>query len=107
MAKQHTYSVQGSHKGLNYRLWSFIFVALVGIILCLPSFTDINGRKIALGLDLQGGLNLLLGIKTQEAIKARFSSLASQIVFDTKKEKFDYPALKNFFGCCFEQYHLL
>lgn len=96
MAKQHTYSVQGSHKGLNYRLWSFIFVALVGIILCLPSFTDINGRKIALGLDLQGGLNLLLGIKTQEAIKARFSSLASQIVFDTKKENILIDNLKVF-----------
>ncbi|MCX2717235.1 protein translocase subunit SecD [Helicobacter sp. MIT 21-1697] len=96
MAKQHIHSAQGTHKGLNYRLWSFIFAALVGIALCLPTFTDINGRKIALGLDLQGGLNLLLGIKTQEAIKARFSSLASQIVFDTKKENILIDNLKVF-----------
>lgn len=73
-------------QGFNYRLWSLIAAAVLGIALCLPSFTDIQGRKISLGLDLQGGLNLLLGVKTEEAIKARFSSLASQIVFDTKKE---------------------
>lgn len=73
-------------QGFNYRLWSLIVAAVLGIALCLPSFTDIQGRKISLGLDLQGGLNLLLGVKTEEAIKARFSSLASQIVFDTKKE---------------------
>ena len=45
-----------------------------GIALCLPSFTDIQGRKISLGLDLQGGLNLLLGVKTDEAIKKIFFS---------------------------------
>lgn len=83
MAKAH---IQPQHKGFNYRLWSLIVATIVGIILCLPSFTDIQGRKISLGLDLQGGLNLLLGVKTEEAIKARFSSLASQIVFETKKE---------------------
>lgn len=81
-------------KGFNYRLWSLIVAALLGIALCLPSFTDIQGRKISLGLDLQGGLNLLLGVKTDEAIKARFSSLASQIVFDTKKENILIDNLK-------------
>lgn len=91
MAKAH---IQPQHKGFNYRLWSLIVATIVGIILCLPSFTDIQGRKISLGLDLQGGLNLLLGVKTDEAIKARFSSLASQIVFDTKKENILIDNLK-------------
>lgn len=81
-------------KGFNYRLWSLIVAAVLGVALCLPSFTDIQGRKISLGLDLQGGLNLLLGVKTEEAIKARFSSLASQIVFDSKKENILIDNLK-------------
>ncbi|WP_407933532.1 protein translocase subunit SecD [Helicobacter typhlonius] len=53
-----------------------------------------GGRKISLGLDLQGGLNLLLGVKTEEAIRARLSSLASQISFDTKREKILIDNLK-------------
>ncbi|WP_416373054.1 protein translocase subunit SecD [Helicobacter typhlonius] len=53
-----------------------------------------GGRKISLGLDLQGGLNLLLGVKTEEAIRVRLSSLASQISFDTKREKILIDNLK-------------
>ncbi|TLD96196.1 protein translocase subunit SecD [Helicobacter jaachi] len=85
-------------RGFNYKLLALIFAAIFGIALSLPSFikTDIGWRKISLGLDLQGGLNLLLGVKTQEAIKARFSSLASQIVFDTKKENILIDNLKIF-----------
>lgn len=81
-------------KTFNYRLWSLIIAALLGVIFSLPSFTHIEGRKISLGLDLQGGLNLLLGVKTQEAIKARFASLASQIDFDSRKEKILIDNLK-------------
>lgn len=72
-------------KGFNYRLLSLLVAGVLGIGLSLPSFFDISGRKISLGLDLQGGLNLLLGVKTSEAITASFANLASQILFDTKK----------------------
>lgn len=91
MAKQHT---QSTHSSLNYRLWVLIIATILGITFSLPSFTDMGGRKISLGLDLQGGLNLLLGVKTQEAINARFSSLASQIDFETKRKKILIDNLK-------------
>ncbi|TLE00666.1 protein translocase subunit SecD [Helicobacter japonicus] len=91
MTKQHT---QSTHSSLNYRLWVLIIATILGIIFSLPSFTDMGGRKISLGLDLQGGLNLLLGVKTQEAINARFSSLASQIDFETKRKKILIDNLK-------------
>lgn len=91
MIKQHT---QSTHSSLNYRLWVLIIATILGIIFSLPSFTDMGGRKISLGLDLQGGLNLLLGVKTQEAINARFSSLASQIDFETKRKKILIDNLK-------------
>ncbi|MFC3867225.1 protein translocase subunit SecD [Helicobacter equorum] len=74
-------------KAFNYRLWVFIFVAVLGVILSLPSIFGIQGRKVALGLDLQGGLNLLLEVKTQEAIKARLSSLASSIAYESNEKK--------------------
>lgn len=45
----------------------------------MPSIFQTQGPKITLGLDLQGGLNLLLGVKTEDAIKTRYGSLASQI----------------------------
>ncbi|WP_407933390.1 protein translocase subunit SecD [Helicobacter typhlonius] len=92
MAKQHIKPTPT--KSLNYRLWVLIIASVLGIALSLPSFTDMGGRKISLGLDLQGGLNLLLGVKTEEAIRARLSSLASQISFDTKREKILIDNLK-------------
>lgn len=40
-----------------------------------------KGAKIALGLDLQGGLHMLLGVKTEEAIKSKIKSIASSVKF--------------------------
>ncbi|HIV49133.1 MAG TPA: protein translocase subunit SecD [Candidatus Helicobacter avicola] len=74
-------------KAFNYRLWTLIVVALVGIVLSIPSIFGTQGRKITLGLDLQGGLNLLLEVKTDEAIRARLSSLASSIAYETNDKK--------------------
>lgn len=74
-------------KAFNYRLWVFILVAILGVIFSLPSVFGIQGRKVTLGLDLQGGLNLLLEVKTQEAIKARLSSLASSIAYESNEKK--------------------
>ncbi|WP_026944588.1 protein translocase subunit SecD [Helicobacter rodentium] len=66
-------------KSFNSKLFFFIVAIVFGVALSIPSFFQTQGPKIVLGLDLQGGLNLLLGVKTQEAIKTRYSSLASQI----------------------------
>ena len=68
-------------KSFNSKLFFFIIAALFGIALSIPSIFQTQGPKITLGLDLQGGLNLLLGVKTEEAIKTRYSSLASGINF--------------------------
>ncbi|MBX7491333.1 protein translocase subunit SecD [Helicobacter turcicus] len=66
-------------KSFNAKLLFFVIATLFGIVLSVPSIFQTQGPKIILGLDLQGGLNLLLGVKTEEAIKTRYSSLASQI----------------------------
>jgi preprotein translocase subunit SecD len=38
-----------------------------------------GGKKVTLGLDLQGGLHMLLGVKTEEAVKSRIKSIAASI----------------------------
>lgn len=70
---------------LNPRLVIFILAIIFGVGLSLPSLFHIKGPQISLGLDLQGGLNLLLGVKTQEAIKSKYSSIASSINYEAKK----------------------
>ncbi|WDL75456.1 protein translocase subunit SecD [Helicobacter winghamensis] len=66
-------------KAFNTKLLFFVIATLFGIALSVPSIFQAQGPKITLGLDLQGGLNLLLGVKTEDAIKTRYGSLASQI----------------------------
>lgn len=72
---------------MNIRLVVFLCAGILGIFLSLPSFTSLSGPKINLGLDLQGGLTLLLDVQTQEAVQSKYHSLATAIEFETKKEK--------------------
>ena len=65
---------------LNYRIVIFAATILFGIFFSIPSlFQTEKGSKITLGLDLQGGLHMLLGVKTEEAVKSRMKSIASSI----------------------------
>ena len=65
---------------LNYRIVIFALAIVFGIVFSIPSLLQTeNGKKITLGLDLQGGLHMLLGVKTQEAIKSRIKSIAASI----------------------------
>ncbi|PAF48179.1 protein-export membrane protein SecD [Helicobacter sp. 12S02634-8] len=70
---------------LNSRLIIFILAIIFGVGLSIPSLFHTKGPQISLGLDLQGGLNLLLGVKTQEAIKSKYSSIASSINYEAKR----------------------
>lgn len=45
-----------------------------------------KGAKITLGLDLQGGLHMLLGVQTEEALKSKIKSIASSVKFFTNDE---------------------
>lgn len=66
-------------KAFNTKLLIFILATFFGVILSVPSLFQTQGPKIVLGLDLQGGLNLLLGVRVEEAVKSRYASLAAQI----------------------------
>jgi len=92
-------------KKLNYRLVLFIVALVFGIAFSLPNFVSIQcsskpgeenknatcGKKITLGLDLQGGLHMLLGIKSDVAIESRIKSMAASVkyLFDDEEIIFD------------------
>jgi preprotein translocase subunit SecD len=79
-------------KTLNYRIILFAFALIFGIVFSIPSITQSeSGKKITLGLDLQGGLHMLLGIKSEIAIESRIKSMAATVkyVFDDEEIIFD------------------
>ncbi|MGL2426459.1 protein translocase subunit SecD [Helicobacter pylori] len=73
-------------KLFNPRLIVFIFALLLGVGFSVPSLLETKGPKITLGLDLRGGLNMLLGVQTDEALKNKYLSLASALEYNTKKQ---------------------
>ena len=77
---------------LNYRVVLLAFALIFGIVFSLPSLTQSEqGKKIILGLDLQGGLHMLLGIKSEVAIESRIKSMAATVkyIFDDEEIIFD------------------
>lgn len=74
-------------KILNFRFVLFFIAFLFGAILSAPSLLNSeSGSKVSLGLDLQGGLHLMLGVKTKEAIKSKIKSIASSIKYFCEDE---------------------
>ncbi|MDD3443282.1 MAG: protein translocase subunit SecD [Sulfurimonas denitrificans] len=73
---------------LNYRIVIFAFAIVFGLFFSLPSILQTqDGKKITLGLDLQGGLHMLLGVKTEEAVKSRIKSIAASVKYYSEKEE--------------------
>ncbi|MGL2827234.1 protein translocase subunit SecD [Helicobacter pylori] len=73
-------------KLFNARLIVFICALLLGVGFSMPSLLETKGPKITLGLDLRGGLNMLLGVQTDEALKNKYLSLASALEYNAKKQ---------------------
>ena len=77
---------------LNYRVVIFAFALIFGVVFSIPSLTQSeSGKKITLGLDLQGGLHMLLGVKNEVAIASKSKSIAASIkyIFDDEEIIFD------------------
>ena len=74
-------------KIFNYRLVIFALSIIFGVVFAIPSLlqTD-SGKKISLGLDLQGGLHMLLGVNTQEAVTSKIKTIATSIKYYAEDE---------------------
>jgi len=67
---------------IGYRAVIFAIALIFGIVYSIPSLLDTkSGSKISLGLDLQGGMHMLLGVKTEEAVEAKVKSIAASISY--------------------------
>ena len=74
---------------MNFRLLLFVCVIAFGIIFSIPSvFQKDYAPKISLGLDLQGGIYMLLGVKSEVAIGSKLKSIASSVQYFATKEKY-------------------
>ena len=70
---------------ISYRLVIFLLALVFGIVFSIPTFTQSEGAKVKLGLDLQGGMYLLLGVKYDEAIKSKLKTTAATIRYISQK----------------------
>ena len=72
---------------LNYRIVIFALAIVFGVFFSLPSLTQMQGgKKVTLGLDLQGGLHMLLGVQTQKAVEGKIKSVAATVKYFTDNE---------------------
>jgi len=79
---------------LNFRIIVFAAAIIFGVFFSMPSLMQMEkGAKITLGLDLQGGLHMLLGVKTEEAVDSRYTSIASSIKHYTDRNDILLDAL--------------
>jgi preprotein translocase subunit SecD len=82
-------------KNLKWRAILFAVINLVAVVYLLPTFVKmpswwedyLPSEKISLGLDLQGGMHLILGVETEKAVEntvERYSSDLEELLFNEK-----------------------
>jgi preprotein translocase subunit SecD len=84
---------------LNYRVVLFLFAFLFGVVFSIPSLmqsedSNTTGKKITLGLDLQGGLHMLLSVKTEVALESKLKSIGTSIKYNLEDEDIVFEDLK-------------
>ncbi|MGE4456900.1 MAG: protein translocase subunit SecD [Arcobacteraceae bacterium] len=74
-------------KFFNYRVVIFLLCSVFGIVFTMPSILQTeSGQKVSLGLDLQGGLHMRLGVKTEEAVHNKIRSVSTSLKYFAQKE---------------------
>jgi preprotein translocase subunit SecD len=73
-----------------------ILGVIVAAVVCLmPTFTNTwPYKKINLGLDLQGGMHLVLEVQSEEAVKAELDRTISQLKLDLKNKKIQHMGIE-------------
>ncbi|MGA1843590.1 MAG: protein translocase subunit SecD [bacterium] len=78
---------------LKWKFWLIVSISIIAFVYILPSLTSSLPSwwkkkidKVHLGLDLQGGMHLVLGVKVEKAIESYLERTASTIK-DAMREK--------------------
>jgi preprotein translocase subunit SecD len=82
-------------KSLQWRALLYGAIIIVAVVYLMPTFTKmpswwedyLPSEKISLGLDLQGGMHLILGVEAEKAVEntvERYSSDLEELLFNEK-----------------------
>jgi len=84
-------------KAISWKLVVVSVVVVTAIILTLPTIKPSlwPHKKINLGLDLQGGMNMRLRVMSQEAVKNRLEQIAQELKSGLKEEKIRYKSIES------------
>ncbi len=87
-------------KNISWRLFVILAVIVTAVIYVLPTFKPgiLHGKQINLGLDLQGGMHLVLEVDTDKAVEGRIERLVHEIRDLLKKERVRYRTLERVSG---------
>ena len=77
------------YKNLKWRILLILFTILGAVALAYPL-----KEKISLGLDLQGGMHLVLEVKVEKAVEASLERLADDIKRDIGEEDLEIDRIK-------------
>ncbi|MBL6967635.1 MAG: protein translocase subunit SecD, partial [Desulfobacteraceae bacterium] len=90
-------------KSLNWRGVIALFTILAAVIYLVPSLTDgvpgwwsslLPKDKIHLGLDLQGGMHLVLEVQASKAVENHLERVVEELKRDLRKDRVRYLELK-------------
>ena len=88
-------SMTGMKSTFKWRLLIILVVLIGALIYCFPTLTEETPSwwpeffpqdKIHLGLDLQGGMHLILEVETDEAVESSMERIKNDLKNDLKKE---------------------
>jgi preprotein translocase subunit SecD len=73
-------------KSLQWRLGVVLFVVLAAVYYLYP----VQGHKINLGLDLQGGMHLILGVESEKAVDTALDRMVDEFQQILDDREIDY-----------------
>ena len=78
-----------SLKNISWKLVASVLVVLAAVVYTIPTFKSEIWpyKKINLGLDLQGGMHLVLEVQTEKAVESTIERLAQDMRISLKKEQ--------------------
>lgn len=86
---------------LKWKFWLILLISIWAFIYILPSVTDSLPKwwtkkieKIHLGLDLQGGMHLVLGVRLEKAIESNIGRTATMIKESMREKGIVYDSVE-------------
>lgn len=88
-------------ESIKARIVIMVLAILVGLAWIMPNFVNFgendwwfSKKKMVLGLDIQGGLHLVMGVDTDGVIAEKTSRLAKSLVGELNDKKIGYESIK-------------